>query len=81
MAATAGARDGASSIQVAVRLRPFTVQEAAQLAKTDDGPQFFGDGTLAAAPRVKPGQKGIRSVVKVLDEKTLYVSVRPHYMF
>ncbi|CAK4031277.1 Kinesin 6 [Lecanosticta acicola] len=72
MAATAGARtDGASSIQVAVRLRPFTVQEAAQLQKSDDGPLFLGDGSLAAAPKTRLGQKGIRSVVKVLDEKTL----------
>lgn len=64
--------DGASSIQVTVRVRPFTIREAAQLVKTDDGPLFLGDGSLAAAPIPKLGQKGIRSVIKVVDEKCLY---------
>ncbi|KAF2859012.1 kinesin-domain-containing protein [Piedraia hortae CBS 480.64] len=70
MASTA-ATDGASSIQVAVRVRPFTIREAAQLTRTDDGPLFLGDGSLAAAPTPKLGQKGIRSVIKVVDDKCL----------
>ncbi|KAK4504452.1 hypothetical protein PRZ48_005368 [Zasmidium cellare] len=71
MAAAAGGVDRNSSIQVAVRVRPFTIQEAAQLTKTDDGPLFLGDGSLAAAPKPKLGQKGLRSVIKVIDDKCL----------
>jgi hypothetical protein len=63
--------DGASSIQVTVRVRPFTIREAAQLARTDDGPLFLGDGSLAAAPAPHMKQKGIRPVLKVVDEKCL----------
>jgi kinesin family protein 18/19 len=63
--------DNASSITVAVRVRPFTIREAAQLAKTDEGPLFLGDGSLAAAPTPKLNQKGIRSVIKVVDDKCL----------
>lgn len=63
--------DGASSITVAVRVRPFTIREAAQLTKTDDGPLFIGDGSLAAAPTPKLGQKGIRSIIKVVDDRCL----------
>ncbi|GAB7350169.1 hypothetical protein MBLNU459_g0834t1 [Dothideomycetes sp. NU459] len=66
-----GGIDGASSITVAVRVRPFTIREAAQLAKTDDGPLFLGDGSLAAVPAPRYGQKGIRSVIKVVDDKCL----------
>jgi kinesin family member 18/19 len=66
--------DGASSITVAVRVRPFTIREAAQLIKTDDGPVFLGDGSLAAAPP-KLSQKGIRSIIKVVDDKCLYVYI------
>lgn len=67
--------DGASSIQVTVRVRPFTIREAAQLTKTEDGPLFLGDGSLAGVPSApKLGQKGLRSVIKVVDEKCLYVS-------
>lgn len=66
--------DGASSIQVAVRVRPFTIQEAAQITKLEDGPLFLGDGSLAAASSApKAGKKGLRSVIKVVDEKCLYV--------
>jgi kinesin family protein 18/19 len=61
--------DGASSIQVTVRVRPFTIREAAQLARSDDGPMFLGDGSLAAAPA--PHMKRIRPVLKVVDEKCL----------
>ena len=71
MMAAAGT-DGASSIQVTVRVRPFTIREAAQLTKTEDGPLFLGDGSLAAVPSApKLGQKGLRSVIKVVDEKCL----------
>ena len=63
--------DNASSITVAVRVRPFTIREAAQLAKTDEGTLFLGDGSLAAAPTPKLNQKGIRSVIKVVDDKCL----------
>jgi len=66
-----GVTDGASSIQVTVRVRPFTIREAAQLTKTDDGPLFLGDGSLAAVPAPKLGHKGLRSVIKVVDEKCL----------
>ncbi|KAJ5340963.1 hypothetical protein N7541_010087 [Penicillium brevicompactum] len=58
------ASDGASSINVAVRVRPFTIREAAQITRCDDGPLFLGDGSLASAPTPKLNQKGIRSIVK-----------------
>ncbi|KAF2404657.1 kinesin family protein [Trichodelitschia bisporula] len=64
------ASDGASSISVAVRVRPFTIREAAQLTKCDDGPLFLGDGSLAGAPPKLSG-KGLRSVIKVVDDKCL----------
>lgn len=71
--------DGASSIQVTVRVRPFTIQEAAQITKSEDGPLFLGDGSLAAVPSApKLGKKGLRSVIKVVDEKCLYVFQWPH---
>ncbi|CAK7266644.1 tubulin-dependent ATPase kip3 [Sporothrix epigloea] len=62
---------GASSIVVAVRVRPFTIREAAQLTKSDDGTLFLGDGSLAAAPTPKLNQKGLRSVIKVVDDRCL----------
>ncbi|KAI9672331.1 MAG: kinesin-like protein Klp5 [Caeruleum heppii] len=62
---------GASSISVTVRVRPFTIREAAQLTKCDDGPLFLGDGSLAAVPTPKLMQKGIRPVIKVVDDKCL----------
>ena len=72
-----GGVDGASSIQVAVRVRPFTIREAAQLTKSDDGPLFLGDGSLASVPQApKLAGKGLRSVIKVMDEKCLYVMSR-----
>lgn len=62
-----------SSISVCVRVRPFTIREAAQLTKTDDGNIFLGDGSLAGLPTTpKFGQKGLRSVIKVVDDKCLY---------
>ncbi|KAA6416276.1 MAG: kinesin family [Lasallia pustulata] len=65
------ASGGASSISVVVRLRPFTVREAAQLTQVPDGPLFLGDGSLAAVPTPKLSQKGIRPVIKVVDDKCL----------
>jgi kinesin family member 18/19 len=65
------AADGASSISVAVRVRPFTIREAAQLAKTDDSHVFLGDGSLATNAQPKFAQKGLRSVIKVVDERCL----------
>ncbi|KAI1077310.1 kinesin-domain-containing protein [Whalleya microplaca] len=62
---------GASSITVAVRVRPFTIREAAQLQRNDDGQVFLGDGSLAGIPTPKLKQFGIRSVVKVVDERCL----------
>jgi len=64
---------GASSISVTVRVRPFTIREAAQISKCDDGPVFLGEGSLAGAPTPKLGGKGIRPVLKVVDDKCLYV--------
>ncbi|OJD27618.1 hypothetical protein ACJ73_00997 [Blastomyces percursus] len=65
------ASNGASSISVTVRVRPFTIREAAQLTKCDDSMLFLGDGSLAAVPTPKLIQKGIRPVVKVMDDKCL----------
>ncbi|KAI1752645.1 kinesin motor domain-containing protein [Xylaria castorea] len=62
---------GASSIAVAVRVRPFTIREAAQLQRHDDGAVFLGDGSLAGAPAPKLRQSGIRSVIKVIDDRCL----------
>ncbi|CAO2649869.1 Nn.00g011610.m01.CDS01 [Neocucurbitaria sp. VM-36] len=65
------AADGASSISVTVRVRPFTIREAAQLTRSDDQTLFLGDGSLAAVPTPKLSSKGIRPVIKVMDEKCL----------
>lgn len=65
------AADGASSIAVVVRVRPFTIREAAQLTRSDDQTLFLGDGSLAAAPTPKLHSKGIRSVIKIIDDKCL----------
>ncbi|KAI0456362.1 kinesin motor domain-containing protein [Xylaria acuta] len=62
---------GASSITVAVRVRPFTIREAAQLQRHDDGTVFLGDGSLAGAPAPKLKQNGIRSVIRVIDDRCL----------
>ncbi|RBR24745.1 uncharacterized protein FIESC28_02518 [Fusarium coffeatum] len=72
MAITAAPSDsGQSSITVAVRVRPFTIREAAQLQKNDNGTVFLGDGSLAAAPTPMLHQRGIRSVIKVVDDRCL----------
>ncbi|KAL8941925.1 MAG: hypothetical protein Q9216_001953 [Gyalolechia sp. 2 TL-2023] len=65
------ASDGASSISVAIRVRPFTVREAAQLTHVPEGPLFLGDGSLAGAPTPRLSNKGIRPVLKVVDDKCL----------
>ncbi|KAI0509143.1 kinesin motor domain-containing protein [Xylaria bambusicola] len=62
---------GASSITVAVRVRPFTIREAAQIQRHDDGTVFLGDGSLAGAPTPRLKQGGIRSVIKVIDDRCL----------
>ncbi|KAH8198910.1 hypothetical protein TruAng_006918 [Truncatella angustata] len=62
---------GASSITVAVRVRPFTIREAAQLHRSDGDTVFLGDGSLAAVPTPKLKSSGIRSVVKVVDDRCL----------
>ncbi|KAL4921066.1 P-loop containing nucleoside triphosphate hydrolase protein [Aspergillus aurantiobrunneus] len=66
-----GPPSDSSSITVAVRVRPFTIREAAQLTKCEDGPLFLGDGSLAGAPAPKLNQKGLRSIVKVIDDRCL----------
>lgn len=47
------------------------VREAAQLTHVPDGPLFLGDGSLAGIPTPKLIQKGIRPVLKVVDDKCL----------
>jgi kinesin family protein 18/19 len=39
--------------------------------KCDDGTLFLGDGSLAGIPTPKLGGKGIRPVIKVVDDKCL----------
>ncbi|KAF8462535.1 kinesin-like protein [Kalaharituber pfeilii] len=60
-----------SSIHVTVRVRPFSIREAAQITKIDDNPTFFGDGSFAGASTPKITGKGIRRIVKVIDEQML----------
>ncbi|KAJ0420022.1 P-loop containing nucleoside triphosphate hydrolase protein [Aspergillus carlsbadensis] len=66
-----GPPSDSSSITVAVRVRPFTIREAAQLSKIEDGPLFLGDGSLAGVPTPKLNQKGIRPIIKVIDDRCL----------
>ena len=40
--------------------------------KNDDGTVFLGDGSLAGAPQPKLHQRGIRNVIKVVDDRCLY---------
>jgi hypothetical protein len=66
------AKSASSSISVTVRVRPFTIREAAQLSKCDDTPLFLGDGSLAGVPSApKLAQRGIRPVIKVVDDRCL----------
>lgn len=39
--------------------------------KTDEGTLFLGDGSMAAAPTPKLNQRGLRSVIKVVDDRCL----------
>ncbi|KAG6000460.1 hypothetical protein E4U21_005414 [Claviceps maximensis] len=39
----------------------------------DDSPVFLGDGSLAGVPAPKLHQRGLRSVIKVVDDRCLYV--------
>ncbi|MBE3043887.1 hypothetical protein IMZ48_15195 [Candidatus Bathyarchaeota archaeon] len=52
---------------------------SADLARTksDDGTMFLGDGSMAAAPAPKLHQRGLRSIVKVIDDRCLYVYALP----
>jgi len=43
--------------------------------RNDDGTLFLGDGSLAAAPTPKLNQRGLRSVIKVVDDRCLYVKM------
>lgn len=45
--------------------------------RVDDSTLFLGDGSLAGAPQPKLKSGGIRSVIKVVDEKCLYVHGTP----
>ncbi|KAM3544569.1 hypothetical protein ARSEF1564_002552 [Beauveria bassiana] len=63
--------DAQSSITVAIRVRPFTIREAAQVHRAEDNTLFLGDGSLAETPAPKLHQRGIRNVIKVMDERCL----------
>ncbi|KAF3764305.1 kinesin-domain-containing protein [Cryphonectria parasitica EP155] len=39
--------------------------------KNEDGTLFLGDGSLAAAPTPKLNQRGIRNIIKVVDDRCL----------
>lgn len=58
-----------SSINVAVRVRPFTQSEENKLVRTPDG-MLFGDGALHGSDTV-PQPHGIRKIVNVVDDKML----------
>ena len=42
--------------------------------KCEDGVTFLGDGSLAGVPTPKLGGRGIRPVIKVVDDKCLYAT-------
>ncbi len=62
----------ATSISVAVRIRPFSIREAAQLSTVKDADRhiYFGSGSLSETPAKLTG-KGIRNIVKPLDDQVL----------
>lgn len=61
-----------SSISVNIRVRPFTVKEASQIAPVHEERQFLGDGALASnVSSQAPSQRGIRKIIQVLDERVL----------
>lgn len=49
-------------------------EELLDRTKLDDGPTFFGDGSLAGTPKPTLTSKGIRRVIKVVDENFLLVN-------
>lgn len=57
-----------SSINVSVRVRPFTAHENNNLITFDD-PMFLGDGSLKETEKFKP--LGIRNIINVVDDKML----------
>ncbi|PHH49660.1 Kinesin-like protein 6 [Ceratocystis fimbriata CBS 114723] len=61
----------ASSITVSVRIRPFTIREAAQMTRTEESTLFLGDGSLAGVATPKLQTRGLRSVIKVIDDRCL----------
>ncbi|WFD33677.1 tubulin-dependent ATPase kip3 [Malassezia cuniculi] len=66
-----------SSIQVAVRIRPFNGKERALLAPVDNSQPFLGDGGLAGSPTKSQAtiaamrSRYIRNIVMPVDDKVL----------
>ena len=71
-----------SSINVCVRIRPFSEKEASQLAPNEDNTPFLGDGGLAggispnkflppAASTSTLKTRFVRPIVKPMDQKVL----------
>ena len=66
-----------SSIQVAVRVRPFNSRERALLAPVDTSQPFLGDGGLAGSPSKSQNAiaamrtRYIRSIILPVDDKVL----------
>ncbi|OLL25260.1 Kinesin-like protein 6 [Neolecta irregularis DAH-3] len=60
-----------SSIAVTVRVRPFTHNEASQLAPASIDSPFFGDGSLSGVTPSALHTNRVRRVVQVLDERVL----------
>lgn len=52
-------------------LKTITDIQLHHRVKNDDGTLFLGDGSLAAAPTPKLNQRGIRNIVKVVDDRCL----------
>jgi hypothetical protein len=57
-------------------VRPPPINTLSQMlttgsTKCEDGTLFLGDGSLAGVPTPKLGGKGIRPVIKVVDDKCL----------
>ena len=51
--------------------RPTPIQLTCSRSRTDDATLFLGDGSLASAPTPKLNQRGIRPVIKVVDDRSL----------
>lgn len=70
---TVHAQGGCATVSVSavwLRIRTLTICSK----KCDDGTIFLGDGSLAAAPTSRITNKGIHPVIKVVDDKCLYVA-------